>query len=70
MKSVMKALVWTLLALICGFIGGIVLSDVTGIVGVLVFHRAVGFRFLPVCTALASAGTTLVVVCLMARQRA
>jgi len=39
---------WTLLALACGWIGGKVLANIVEIVGVLVFHRAVGVTFLPV----------------------
>jgi Family of unknown function (DUF5957) len=65
----MKIVAWTLLALICGFLGGMVLSEVIGIVGYLVFHQLMGIRFLPVYTALASAGATLV-VSLLARHRA
>jgi hypothetical protein len=65
----MKILGWTLLALGCGFIGGIVLSEAIGIAGYLLFHRAMGIRFLPVYTALASAGATLVVG-MLARRRA
>jgi hypothetical protein len=65
----MKIVAWTLLALVCGFIGGMVLSEVIGIFGYLVFHQLMGIRFLPVYTALASAGATLV-VSLLARHRA
>ena len=39
---------WTLLALACGCIGGIVLTDIVKIVGVLVFHRAVCGACLPI----------------------
>jgi uncharacterized protein DUF5957 len=64
----MKTLGWTLVALVCGFIGGIVLSEVIGIVGYLVFHQALGIKFLPVYLAVVSAGVTLA-VSLLARRR-
>jgi len=63
----MKTLGWTLVALVCGFIGGIVLSEVIGIVGYLVFHQALGIKFLPVYLAVVSAGVTLA-VSLLARR--
>lgn len=65
----MKTLAWTLLALVCGFIGGIFLSEVIGIVGYLVFHRVMGIKFLPVYLAAASAIAVLV-ASLLARRRA
>ena len=55
----MKIVAWTLAALVCGFIAGIVLSEVIGIVGFLVFHRAVGIRFLPVYLGVISAVVVL-----------
>lgn len=64
----MKTLGWTLVALVCGFIGGVMLSEVIGIVGYLVFHQALGIRFLPVYLAVISAGVTLA-VSLLARRR-
>lgn len=64
----MKTLGWTLVALVCGFIGGVMLSEVIGIVGYLVFHQAVGIRFLPVYLAVISAGVTFS-VSLLARRR-
>ena len=55
----MKIVAWTLAALVCGFIAGIVLSEVIGIVGFLVFHQAVGIRFLPVYLGVISAVVVL-----------
>lgn len=69
MTSLTKTITWTLVALVCGFIGGIVLSEWLGIVGVMVFHQAIGIKFLPVYVALASGAVTLTVN-LMVRRRA
>lgn len=55
----MRAVTTVLLALIAGFVGGVVLSEIVGIVGLLVFDRLVGFRYLPVLTALVSAAAVL-----------
>jgi hypothetical protein len=51
----MRNIVITVLALIIGFLIGITLSEVIGIVGVLGFGRAVGIKYLPVYTAIVSA---------------
>lgn len=51
----MRNIVITVLALIIGFLIGITLSEVIGIVGVLGFGRAVGIKYLPVYTAIISA---------------
>lgn len=51
----MRNIVVTVLALIIGFLIGITLSEVIGIVGVLGFGRAVGIKYLPVYTAIALA---------------
>jgi hypothetical protein len=51
----MRNIVITVLALIVGFLIGITLSEVIGIVGVLGFGRAVGIKYLPVYTAIISA---------------
>ena len=67
-RTGMKTLGWTAVALVCGFIGGIMLSEVIGIVGYLVFHQAIGIKFLPVYLAVLSGGVTLV-VSLLARRR-
>ena len=64
----MKILLWTLFSLILGFIGGMVLSEIIGIFGYLVFHQLMGIRFLPVYTALASAGATLAVGLMLSQK--
>ena len=51
----MRIFVITLVALIVGFLIGIVLSEWIGIIGVLGFGRAVGIKYLPVYTAIISA---------------
>jgi len=51
----MRNIVITVLALIIGFLIGITLSEVIGIVGILGFGRAVGIKYLPVYTAIISA---------------
>ncbi len=43
----MRTVTVVLLALLGGFVGGIVLSEIIGLVGVLLFDRPVGIRFLP-----------------------
>jgi hypothetical protein len=59
----------TLLALVGGFLAGIVVSELIGIIGWLAFHSPVGFKLVPVVAALAAAGAA-VVVNLRARRRA
>ena len=51
--------------LVAGFFAGLVLSEIIGIVGFLVLHEAIGFRFLPVVTAAAGA---LLAVLLVGRK--
>ena len=65
----MRTLTVTLVALIGGFLAGIVLSDLVGITGFLLFDRVVGLRFLPLYLAVACAGAALVVD-LLRRRRA
>jgi hypothetical protein len=43
------------IGLVAGFAAGIVLSDLIGVVGVLVFDRHAGIRFLPIYLAVAFA---------------
>lgn len=50
-----RILLITLLALIAGFVIGIKLSEVIGIVGMLGFGRAVGIKYLPIYLAILSA---------------
>ena len=57
----MKTFLITLLALAGGFLAGVLLSEVIGIVGVLVFQRVVGIKFLPVYLAILTAGAALVI---------
>lgn len=51
----MRTLAVTVSALIVGLFAGLVLSEVIGIVGFLVFDRFVGIRFLPILLAIACA---------------
>jgi hypothetical protein len=55
----MRTVITTVLALIGGFFAGIVLSEIIGIVGFLLFDSLVGFRFLPVVAAVAAAGAAI-----------
>jgi hypothetical protein len=64
----MRAVVVSVIALIGGFLAGIVLSEVIGVVGLLVFEDVVGIKFLPVVTALVAAAAA-VVVSLRAQRR-
>jgi hypothetical protein len=45
----------TVIALIAGFLIGITLSEIIGIVGFLGFGRVIGIKYLPVYTAIAFA---------------
>jgi hypothetical protein len=65
----MRTVTVTMLALVGGFLAGIVLSEIIGIVGFLLFDSVVGFKFLPVVSAVAAA-VLAVVVNLRARCRA
>jgi hypothetical protein len=51
----MRTFFITLIALLVGFLIGIVLSEWIGIIGVLGLGRAVGIKYLPVYTAISSA---------------
>lgn len=57
----MKTLWITLIALLGGFVAGLFLSEVIGVVSVLFFERAVGIKYLPVYLALLSAGAALLI---------
>ena len=50
----MRTLIVTVLALVGGFFAGIVLSEIIGIAGFLLFDSVVGFKFLPLVSALAA----------------
>lgn len=56
----MKTALLAVLAAVGGFITGIVLSEIIGILGVLLLHRAIGIKYLPIYLALASAVGVLV----------
>ena len=64
----MRAVVVAVVALVGGFLAGIVLSEVIGVVGLLGFEDVVGIKFLPVVTALVAAAAA-VVVSLRAQRR-
>ncbi len=51
----MRMLIVVLLGLAGGFLAGIVISQIVGIIGVLVFHQTVGIKFLPLYTAIVGA---------------
>jgi len=51
----MRTLAVSVTALIVGLLAGLVLSEVIGIIGFLVFDRFVGVRFLPILLAIACA---------------
>ncbi len=54
--------VWVaVLALIAGFVSGIVLSEIIGIIGFLLFNRGVGIRYLSMLLAVVCAGVALCV---------
>src|SRR4030095_3152157 len=67
-ETSMRTVITTVLALIGGFFVGIVLSEIIGIVGFLLFDSLVGVRFLPVVSAVAVAGPAIAVN-LRARRR-
>jgi hypothetical protein len=51
----MKTVGVTVLAIVGGLVAGLVLSEIIGIVGMLAFDTAIGFKFLPVYLAIGSA---------------
>ena len=57
----MRTVITTVLALIGGFFAGIVVSEIIGIIGFLIFDSIVGFRFLPVISAVLAAGAAVIV---------
>jgi|SRR5215216_1632287 len=57
----MRTMVAALLGLIGGVIAGVVISEIIGIVGYLVFDSAVGIKFLPIYLAILFAVVALVV---------
>lgn len=57
----MKILLITLLAVAAGFLGGLLLSEVMGIVSMLVFHQPFGIKYLPIYLSVISGGIALAV---------
>jgi hypothetical protein len=57
----MRTILVILLALLAGFLAGLVLSEVIGIAGVLFFARPLGIKYLPVYLAVLFAGVAFVV---------
>ncbi len=53
----MRTLFLLLLSMIGGFLLGILLSELIGILGYLILGKAVGMKFLPVILALVAAGS-------------
>jgi hypothetical protein len=51
----MRTVMMIVCGLIGGFLGGLILSELIGIVGVLLFDQAVGIRFLPLYLAVVGA---------------
>ena len=56
----MRTVITTVLALIGGLFAGIVVSEIIGIVGFLLFDSIVGFRFLPVISAVVAAAAAVI----------
>lgn len=52
----MRTLFLLLLSMIGGFLLGILLSEIIGILGYLILGKAVGMKFLPVILALVATG--------------
>ena len=63
-----RILLTTLLALIAGFVIGIWLSEVIGIVGMLGFGRAIGIKYLPIYLAIVFAIVANIVIALVRRK--
>jgi hypothetical protein len=57
----MRTVITTVLALIGGLFAGIVVSEIIGIIGFLLFDSITGFRFLPVISAVVAAGAAVIV---------
>ena len=64
----MRMVTMATLGLMGGFLGGIVLSEIIGVTGFLLFDRAVGIRFLPIYLAVVCAGAALVADVLVRRR--
>ncbi len=57
----MRTLVTIVLGLIVGFFAGLILSQVIGIVGFVIFERVIGWRLLPVVAATLGGVAALIV---------
>ena len=57
----MKMFIMTVLALIVGYIAGLALAGLIGLVGLLVFDRAIEIRYLPLVLAFVFASAELLV---------
>lgn len=55
----MRTVLVAALASIAGFVAGIALSEISGIIGFLLFNRGVGIRYLPILLAVVCAGVAL-----------
>ncbi len=64
----MRTLIVDVLALIGGFFVGIVLPELVGIIGFLLFDRTVGLRFLPIVLTLVRAGAAPIVNVVVQRR--
>jgi Family of unknown function (DUF5957) len=51
----MKTAITAVIGLVAGFLAGILLSDIIGIVGFLMFGRAIGIKYLPIYLAVSFA---------------
>jgi hypothetical protein len=65
----MRTVVMIVCGLIGGLLGGLILSELIGIVGVLLFDRAIGIRFLPLYLAVVYAAAAPIVDAQIHRAR-
>lgn len=64
----MRRVSFVLVGLVAGFFAGLILSEVIGVLGVLLLHRAIGFKALPVVTAVVGAATAVTLTHTRARR--
>lgn len=64
----MRTTLVIMLALAAGFLAGMMLSEFIAIGGYLLFHRAVGIKYLPVIFPVGCAGSALLVDRLVSRR--
>jgi len=65
----MKAAVAVVAGLVTGFLAGLVLSEIIGVAGFVLVHRAVGIKYLPIYLAIAFAVAAPVVRARIRRGR-